>query len=45
MQTNRKEKLMNLFEIGENSKIKIYSKDGIGSGFICKINDNQLNIK
>jgi hypothetical protein len=25
--------------------IKIYSKVGIGSGFICKINDNQLNFK
>ena len=36
---------MSLFEIGENSMIKIYSKDGIGSGFICKINGNQLNIK
>ena len=38
-----KTELLNLFEIGENSMVKIYSKKKDGSGFICKIKDKELN--
>ena len=38
-----KKELLNLFEIGENSLVKIYSNEKCGTGFICKIKDKDLN--
>ena len=38
-----KTELINLFEMGENSMVKIFSKENNGSGFICKIKDKELN--
>jgi hypothetical protein len=38
-----KTELITLFEIGENSMVKIYSNGKNGSGFICKIKDKELN--
>lgn len=38
-----KTELINLFEMGENSMVKIFSKEKNGSGFICKIKDKELN--
>ena len=38
-----KKEFINLFDMGENSMVKIYSNQGNGSGFFCFINDPNIN--
>ena len=40
-----KSELLALLAIGENTMVKIYANDGNGSGFLCKVNLEEINLE